>query len=151
MNKNILVTIGVVLLVAAVGAGAFYGGMLYERSQVASVRNAFFAGRGGDFNGTPPAGGFAFGGGNGQGGNGQGGGRVFGQIKTIDGNTLTISTPQNVTTVQLTAATTISKTVAGAVGDLKIGETINVRGQRDASSGAVTATVIQITGGPGAP
>src|SRR5262245_64652705 len=94
MGKTIGIIIGVIVLCGAVGAGAFYGGTLYERQQVQNVRNTFFNGRGG--NGT---------GGNG-GGGGFGGG-VFGTVKSVTGNTLQISTPQNVTTVNLSDATIV--------------------------------------------
>lgn len=149
MNKSILVTAGVVILVLAVGGGSFYGGMLFEQSRAANIRNAFFANRGGGDGGNGAFGGggngnFGGGGGNGAFGGG-GGGRVFGQVKSIDGDTLVISTPQNVTTVHLTGTTTISKLVTGARTDLQPGETVNVRGQRE-TSGDITATDIQVTG-----
>jgi len=128
MGKTIGIIVGVIVLCAAVGAGAFYGGTIYERQQVANVRNSFFNGRGGN---GPGGGGGGFGGG------------VFGTVKSITGNTIQISTPQNVTTVNLSDATTFMKTITGTVSDVQVGETITVRGQRD-SSGNVTADSIQI-------
>jgi len=133
MGKTIGIIVGVIVLCAAVGAGAFYGGTVYERTQVANVRNSFFNGRGGNGNGGTGGGG---------GGGGFGGG-VFGTVKSITGNTIQISTPQNVTTVNLSDATTFMKTITGTVSDVQVGETITVRGQRD-SSGNVTADSIQI-------
>jgi hypothetical protein len=136
MGKTIGIIIGVIVLVGAVGAGAFYGGTLYERQQVQSVRNSFFNSRGGNGNGGNgggPGGGFA----------GGAGGGVFGTVKSISGNTLQISTPQNVTTVNLSDATTVMKTITGTVSDITVGETITVRGQRD-SSGNVAAETIQV-------
>jgi len=131
MGKTIGIIVGVIVLCAAVGAGAFYGGTVYECQQVANVRNSFFNGRGGN-------------GGTGGGGGGGGiGGGVFGTVKSITGNTIQISTPQNVTTVDLSDATTFMKTITGTVSDVQVGETITVRGQRD-SSGNVTADSIQI-------
>jgi hypothetical protein len=129
MGKTIGIILGVIVLCGAVGAGAFYGGTLYERQQVASVRNSFFNGRGGAGGGGGGAGGF--------------GGGVFGTVKSITGNTIQISTPQNVTTVNLSAATTVMKTITGTVSDIQVGQTITVRGQRD-SSGNVTADSIQL-------
>ena len=137
MRKKILIPLGVLILMAALGAGAFYGGTLYEQSRATSVRNAFFADRGGGAApvGTPGAPG-AFGG---------GGGGIVGEVKSLDGDTLTISTPQDVTTVRLTETTTISKQAAAERGELKIGDTVTVRGIADAS-GAITAASIQVMG-----
>ena len=132
MGKNIGVIIGGLVLLVAVGAGSFYGGVVYAQGQAANVRSTFFNGRGGN-------------GGGGNGGNGGGGfgGRVFGTIKSVDGNTLTISTPQNVTTVTLNSATVINKAVTGAPADLVPGDSVTVGGQRD-SAGNVTAATIQV-------
>jgi hypothetical protein len=129
MGRKLVSITGIIVALAAVGAGSFYGGTLYERQQVASVRNSFFNGRGGTGGGGGGAGGF--------------GGGVFGTVKSITGNTIQISTPQNVTTVNLSAATTVMKTITGTVSDIQVGQTITVRGQRD-SSGNVTADSIQL-------
>lgn len=148
MTAKILAIVGGIVVLLAVGGGAFYGGILYEQQQATNLRNSFFAGRNGNGQGGN---GFAFGGGgNGQGGNGFGGGQgqgggnrgTFGQIKSISGNTITVSTPQNVVTVTVGDSTMITKTVTGTVGDLKVGDTIVVRGQPDAS-GNIAATNIQ--------
>jgi hypothetical protein len=133
MGKTIGIILGVIVLCGAVGAGAFYGGTVYERQQVQNTRNSFFNGRGGTGGN---------GGGGGAGGGGFGGG-VFGTVKSITGNTIQISTPQNVTTVNLSAATTVMKTITGTVSDIQVGQTITVRGQRD-SSGNITADSIQL-------
>ena len=135
MGKTIGIIIGVIVLCGAVGAGAFYGGTLYERQQVQSVRNSFFNGRGGNGAGGNGGAGGGFAGG--------AGGGVFGTVKSISGNTLQISTPQNVTTVNLSDATIVMKTITGTVSDITVGETVTVRGQRD-SSGNVTAEQIQL-------
>jgi Domain of unknown function (DUF5666) len=153
MTTKILAIVGGIVVLLAVGGGAFYGGIVYEQQQAASLRNSFFAQRGGNGAGQGGTGqgggtGFGFGGGTGQGGGNGGAGRgTFGQIKSIDGNTITVSTPQDVVTVTVSDSTMISKTVTGAIGDLKVGDTIVVRGQRDAS-GNVAATNIQ-EGAPG--
>ena len=70
MGKTIGIILGVIVLCAAVGAGAFYGGTIYERQQTANVRNSFFNGRGG----TGGTGGTGGAGGGGAGGGGFGGG-----------------------------------------------------------------------------
>jgi hypothetical protein len=138
MSKKVVITLGVIVLVLAVGGGAFYGGMLFQQQQAANARAAF-ANRGGGGGGG--GGGGFFGGGNG----GNGGGRgAVGQIKSIDGNTITLSTPQSVVKVTLTGTTQIEKFVAGSSSDLQVGTRIVVRGAAD-SSGNVTADNIQIT------
>src|SRR2546425_4923344 len=130
MGKTTGIILGVIVLCGAVGAGAFYGGTIYERQQVQNTRNTFFNGRGGT-------------GGTGGGGAGGFGGGVFGTVKSITGNTLQISTPQNVTTVNLSDATTVMKTITGTVSDIQVGDTITVRGTAD-SSGNVAADSIQL-------
>jgi hypothetical protein len=143
MRKTIGIILAVVLLVA-VGAGGFYGGLAYAAytaQQAANVRASFLAGRGG----TAGAGGTGAGG---------AGGGVVGTIKSINGNTLQVSTAENVTTVTLSGTTNVMKTVTATTSDLQVGQQITVRGQRD-SSGNVAATSIQVVpagataGGPG--
>jgi len=142
--KRIIIIVGAVVLAVVIAAGSFYGGMAYNRNQQNQVRTAFLRSRG-----LNPNDAAAIGGQNGQGSNANGGARGFfgggmvGQIKSIEGNTLTISTAQNVITVTVTDKTPIEKTVAGALADLQIGDRVSVAGQRDAN-GNIT-TVQQIT------
>ncbi len=139
MNKVVIVVIAVVLAVA-IAAGSFYGGMAYQQNQASATRNAFLRSRGINPNGT---GGFQ--GGNGQNGAGRGffGGGATGQVKSLNGNTLTISTAQNVTTVNLNNNTVVEKTAQGSTSDLQTGERVLVTGQRD-SNGNITASQILI-------
>ena len=144
MSKNLIIIAGVVVLVLAVGGGSFYGGIVYEQSQAAALRASFFSGRGGG--GGDAGGGFGgFGGGGGAGGGGAANGGAAGQIKSISGNTIVLSTAQSEVTVNVSASTQIMKLAAGALTDLQVGERIVVRGDRDAS-GNITATVIQPQG-----
>jgi hypothetical protein len=137
MNKTIIVLVAIIVAVG-LAVGSFYGGMAYQRTQTANTRAAFFASRGLDANGTNPNGG------QGQGQNrGFFGGGATGQIKSIEGNVVTLSTPQNVTTVNLSDTTQIEKTVPGALSDLTPGLTVRVTGQRDAN-GNIAATSILI-------
>lgn len=134
--KNIVMIIGAIVLAAAIAAGSFYGGMAYTRNQEAQVRANFFASRGIQATGQ------------GQGANGgqrQGffGGGTTGQVKSFDGNTLMLSTPQNVTTVNLNSSTRIEKYDPGATNDIQTGERVIVSGQRD-GNGNITATQIMI-------
>lgn len=154
MTRKFVLAIGSLIILMAVAGGAFYGGMLYQQQQVADTRASFFADRGGTpapggfgdgggfFGGTPGAGGFGIGNGGGRG--------TFGQIKSIEGNTITLSSPQSEVKVEITDATVVRKLVEGARADLTVGETITVRGTTDAN-GNVTADNIQIggAGGPG--
>ena len=148
MARKLIFIVGIIVALAAVGAGAFYGGTVYAANQASTTRNAFFNGRGGTGTGA------GAGGGAGANGAGFGGGGVAGTIKSINGNTVEVSTAQNVTTVTLSAATTVEQTVAAAASDLQVGQTVTVRGTRD-SAGNVAATSIQVVpagttfGGPG--
>jgi Domain of unknown function (DUF5666) len=144
--KNVLIIIGAIVLAIVIAGGSFYGGMAYQRNQEAQVRASFFASRGGNggqfqggqfSGGTPSANG-----GQRQGGFGFGGGTV-GQVKSIDGSVLMLSTAQNVTTVNLTPTTRIEKYTSGSTSDLQPGERVTVSGERD-SNGNITATQIMI-------
>jgi hypothetical protein len=146
MKKNIIIPIiiaGVIVLVAGAGVGGFFGGKAYERSHANTVRNNFLQSRGiqgfdpnaapngaANVNGTNfPSGGFGRG--------------ASGQIKSIDGNTLTLTTGQNETKVTLSDTTIIEKSTPGATTDLQTGQNVTVTGQRD-SNGSVTATQVLI-------
>ncbi len=142
MNKKYFMIAGMVVLLIIAGGGGFWGGTIYKTNQITSIQNKFFAQRGGssgfgqNAQGTPfPRGSFA-------GGNFAGGGTA-GQVKSINGNVLIISTAQNTTTVNLSSSTTIIKSVTGTVSDLQTGMEVRVIGQKD-SSGNITATEIQI-------
>jgi hypothetical protein len=136
--KKILWIIGGILILAIASGASFEGGMAYQRNQADSIRSQFLRSRGiNTTNGTGTnanrSGGFGFG----------GGGGATGQIKSIQGNTIELSTPTNVTTVTLTASTQIEKSISAKTSDLQTGEQLIVRGQRDAN-GNITADNIQI-------
>jgi hypothetical protein len=153
MNK-VLTIAGGVLFLLLLGGGAFYGGMLFERSQATDGQADFFAERGG---GPDGFGGLGFRDGQdgffqsddhedgqsavpGQAGFGRG---LSGQVKSIKGGTLLLSTPQDVTTVILTDQTTIIRMVTGELDDLQPDQRVTVIGQRN-EAGEIIATVIQI-------
>jgi hypothetical protein len=138
MKKILLVIAGLALLAVAAGAGFEYG-KSYQGNQANQIRSQFLRSRGINPNGGagPEAGGF--------GGGGFGGG-TFGQLKSVNGNTLTLTTQNGDVTVDLTANTQIEKTTSGTPADLQAGQQLVVRGQRD-SSGTVTAESVQITTG----
>jgi hypothetical protein len=64
-------------------------------------------------------------------------------VKTVDGNVLTVSTAQDVTTVNLSEATRIQKFEPVTISDLQAGMRVMVTGQRE-SSGEITASQIMI-------
>lgn len=153
--KRSLTIIGVIVLVALVAGGAFYGGMNVGKAQAQDQTNSFFANRGFDPNNLP-AGGTAGGTGTGGAGNftrGQGGQGAFanrgatGTITEIDGNTITITDAQGQTvTISLAANAPVVKSVAGTAADLKVGGHILAIGQRSGTN--VAATAVQITDQP---
>jgi len=141
------IILGAVAALVIVGAGSFYGGIAFQRSQQASAQARFFAARGG----RPGAEGFAGGGflGGAFPGAGEGSGSrgVFGTVKSIDGDTLLVSTAQDVTTVKLADSTVVEQMTPTDRSALKPGQQVTVRGQRD-NTGAVTAVTLQILAEP---
>ncbi len=133
MNRKYLAGIIAVVLVL-VAAGAFYGGMRFQRMRVSSTRANFFANRGGAGNADT---------GDGAGNAGRGG--SMGRIESIEGNVITVSAQQEQLMVTVTEATKYQKLVEGKLGDLQVGGNIIVRGERDAN-GRVTAANIQLAG-----
>lgn len=147
--KKALMIFGAVVIVGLVAAGGFWAGMTYQTNQADQARLNFENARGQANAGQFPANvsGFAPGDASGNAPSGQpsgfGGGGTVGQIKTVDGMTLTLSTAQDVTTVNLTDATQVEKTVSGGVADLQPGVQVMVNGQQDAD-GNLTASQIRI-------
>lgn len=136
MKTTLIITIIVAVIVAVgAGVGGFFGGKAYESNHARSVQNNFFRSRGIDTNGANGANGQA---------RGAFGGGTFGQIKSINGNTLTVTTAQNTdVTVTLSNTTRIEKTSSGTAADLQTGEQVTVAGQRD-SNGNITAVQVTI-------
>jgi Domain of unknown function (DUF5666) len=145
--RKALILIGAVFVVGLVAAGSFWGGMAYQTKQADQARQNFENARGQANAGQIPAGAPGFGGGasgNGSGGQNLGfGGGTVGQVKTVEGATLTLSTAQDVTTVTLSDATQVEKTVSGDLADLQPGMQVMVSGERDAE-GNLTASQIRI-------
>lgn len=132
----------VIVVVLVVGAAAGYGGytlgMKAGQARAFSARNAFMQARG--LNTGRPGGqagtSAAFNPNN----------FASGEIKQVDGDTIQLSTAQEVLTVKLTDQTQIQKMATGTVSDLQVGERISVQGER-AADGTLTARSIQIGGG----
>lgn len=140
--KTTLLIIGTFILVVLVAAGGFYGGMVYQTNQASQVRQEFMGARGiteGQFPGEmPPMGGQLQ-----QDGSGIPGRGAAGQVKSIEGNVMTISTAQDVTTVNLSQDTQIEMTVSGEIADLQTGMRVMVIGETD-GDGVVNASQITI-------
>lgn len=145
MSKPILIIV-VVVVVLVVAAGSFYGGMTYGKSQTSTAASAGFQGV--DGQGAPGD----FQGFRGQGQNGAAGARTdavqpgstFGQIESIDGNTLSVTDRNgNPVTVQVTDTTLIEKNASVSVSDLAAGDTVIISGS-DNSDGSITARSVQV-------
>jgi hypothetical protein len=144
--KKILLIGGGIVLVLLVAAGSFWGGMTYQTNQANQALANFQSARGQSASGQFPGDGTRFsagglpegftpGGFQGQG--------TTGQIKSVDGDVLTLSTALDVATVNLTDNTQIEMTVNGVLADLEPGLRVLITGQPD-DNGVITADRIQI-------
>jgi hypothetical protein len=68
-----------------------------------------------------------------------------GQLVQVNGQTLILTGPNGDTTVTVTAATTYTKTSIATLADITKGSCIVAGGQKDPTSGAVTATNVRIS------
>lgn len=146
--KKILMIVGVIVVVLLVAGGSFWGGMTYQSNRVSQIRANFFNARGG-----MPEGGFTQGmqpPSDAQGRAFIGGRGTTGEVKTINGNVMTVSTAQDVITVNLSDSTRIEKTESGTIADLQPGTQVMVIGQSDSDENITADQVTIITGtGPG--
>jgi hypothetical protein len=134
--KQVLIAVGLgIVVAAAAGFGGYTMGMRAGQTQATNTRAAFLAARGG--NGQGASGG-QFGAANAN--------FAVGQVKSIDGSTVQLSTASEVLTVKLSDKTTISKTDTGTAADIKTGDRITVQGTRGAD-GAMTAERVQLGAG----
>ena len=135
--KNTL-TVILIIAIVVVGAGAFYGGMVYGKSQANGARPNFqnmTAAQRQQFAGARGA--------NGRGG-ANGGGFVSGDIIAKDATSITVKTQDGSSKIVFLAGSTqISKSAAGSAADLNSGGQVVVNGTAN-SDGSVTATNIQI-------
>lgn len=132
MKKNLMVT---VILVIAVGIGAFFGGMKYQQSKQPSFSRQFGNNqqgtRTGQVQGQLP-------------GNRQGFRPVNGEIIGSDDKSITVKlTDGSSKIVLITSSTSINKAAQASKDDLKNGEKVAVFGQTN-SDGSVTAQNIQL-------
>ncbi|MBI4787979.1 MAG: hypothetical protein HY782_13155 [Chloroflexi bacterium] len=139
--KTVLVAGIVVVLLVAVGVGAFLAGSNYGQAQAQNIRAEFFTSRqqaqGGAIQ-PGQGGGPAMAGMQGQFGRG-----LIGTVKSVDGNKIQLTQRDgSVVTVTMDSQTQIQKTMAGAAADIKTGENITVLSDQTGSD--VTARTIQI-------
>ena len=139
--KKALILSGLVLLVLLVAAGGFWGGMRYESRLSERVRANFTNTRGPGEAGPLPQMGQLPGGEMPSGF--MGGGGTMGQVKAVDGTVITVSTAQAVTTVKLTDATRIVKSVNANLAELQPGMRVQITGEKD-QDGNITADQITI-------
>lgn len=139
MNKNIL--IGAIIGILLVGGGAFFGGMKY--AQGSSVA----AGRGNFANLTPEerqARLSQTGAARGSQGGARNGGFTMGEILSKDAQSITVKLANGGSRIVLfSTSTEVSKSAAGSINDLTIGEQALVSGTPN-QDGSVTARTIQI-------
>ncbi len=129
----------VVVVAAAAGFGGYTMGKNAGVAQALAARNQFLTARG------------AGGTGGGTGGTGgTGGGRNFdpntfasGQVKSVSGDAIQLSTANEVLTVKLGSQTQIQKQATGAISDIQPGERLTIQGTR-AADGTFTAQTVQI-------
>ena len=151
MSKAVKIILGAVV-VAVIAAGSFYGGMVYGEQQAttaaAVVQMNFPEGFQLPDGAVLPGGAAGGPGPRGQGGevNGFGAqpGMIFGEIQSIDGDTLVIAVPNGQQTrVQITDTTLIEKNASVEITDLAAGETVMVSGSEN-SDGSVMARSVQV-------
>lgn len=140
--KKIWIVFGMIILVGAVAAGSFWAGMTYQSNQADQTRQRFMDERG-IVQGEPPAGELPVGRQFPIGVGGFNGGGVMGAIKTIDGDTMTISTAEDVTTVHLAESTSVQVTETKGIEELQVGERVMVNGETD-ENGEIIARLVTV-------
>ncbi len=142
MQNKKIITIAIIAVVA-VGAGAFYGGTVYEKSSLTKQGLLRSASRGqvGQGQGQFARPGGPNGSGSGRNGNG---GFAAGQIIAKDDKSVTIkSNDGSSKIVFFSDSTQVGKTAQGSSSDLASGEQVMVNGTAN-SDGTITAQSIQI-------
>lgn len=129
MNKTIIIA---AVLVVIAGAGGFFGGIQYQKSQVAS-RFGEATGQNGQFFRR-------FGQGVGQ----NGMNAIRGQVVSTDSNTITVKLADGSSKIVVVgSSTTFLKSTSGSISDLKEGDTVMAFGTQN-SDGSVMAQNVQI-------
>ncbi len=149
--KTALIVALFIVVVAAVGFGAYQVGQQTGLTEATNIRSEFFASRTGSAANPQGAQGGAAQTGQGS----QSGTNVrsqatrpvaAGTIKSIQGEIMEVTQQDGTTvTVALSAQTQIQKITAGATADLQVGERVSIQGVQ--ATGQVNAQVIQISPG----
>ena len=143
--KKTWIVVGVLVLVVAVGAGAFWAGMSYGKSQAEQDVMGLMQGRMGARGGQFPEGGQFRQGEQGdapQFGEGMMGAMgTMGTIEGVEGETLIINSNDGIIRVQTVDTTMIEKNMSVGVGDLEVGEMVVVSGPQN-DDGSITARSI---------
>jgi len=150
--KKVWIGVAVALLVVAVGAGAFWAGMTYGKSQAEQDVVGLIQGRMGDRGGRVPGQGMFLQGeqedapqfGEGMMG-AMGAMGTMGAIEAVEGETLVINSDEGLIRVQTTDTTMIQKNMPVGVGDLEIGEAVVVSGPKN-DDGSITARSVMSVG-----
>lgn len=134
---------GFIIAVVLVGAGSFYGGMQYAKSQASGARNLALSQR--QNFGANGAGGMQRNvSGQSRGGNRAAGGFLNGEIISKDDIGITVKSADGGSKIVFLSGTTqIMKSVNGSALDLEIGKNIMVTGSAN-SDGSLTAQTIQL-------
>jgi hypothetical protein len=148
-----IVIVAIVIVAVTAAAGGFYGGMTYAQSQAQNTLANFAQQRGlRNPQGTPAAGAAQGAPGpstfrQGLGLPGQAGAPIAnGQVKSISGDTVEISTANDVVTVKVDDQTLITRTDRGTLADIQVGDRVIVFSRDTGSS--PTASGIQIQAAP---
>lgn len=146
LGAGVILVAGVIIGIQAQKTFGDAGGTARGGGAAGAAQGA--SGPGGAGQGPNGQGGFGRGG---FGPGGQGGGgfgnATIGTVKSIDGDTIRIETPQGATvTVRTSADTRVQVTKTGKVSDLEEGGTVVVQGER-ADDGTIDATAVSQGGG----
>lgn len=163
MNKSFLILLVMVVILGAALGGSFVGGVVYGRSQAAAdtlppgLDGAFAGGAesvdipagaapgpgGGGFDALPGAdGGFPEGATTGGLGGGRGG--LTGTVASVEGNSLSLTTPQGDTLVTLNDDTGLSQIAPADRAELTAGVTVRIGGRPNADGSIFQARSILI-------
>jgi len=147
MKTIIGIILALVLAAAAAVGGYLYGNKAGE-ARVQATYQSFFQGRGISVPGDAASGGPTFfqGGqtasqGQGQQQSGVGRSGVTGQVTSIEGNTITLTTADGQVKVLVNEQTALRKTTTLTLKDLQTNETVVVMGDRDAQGNLVARSI----------